>query len=321
VGDLHGDFSAWRDITLAARLVDAEGRWIGGDTVLVQTGDVVDRGPDSLRIIQDLMRLQREALPAHGQVIALVGNHEAMNMTGDFRYVSAGDYAAFVDGKSAQRREALYDSNKKAIETAYRQQDPRTTDDAAKQAWFNATPLGSIEHSIAWAPTGAIGRWVAANPAVVLLDGNIFVHGGISPLYANIPVDEINRQVRAALLANTTDPQSIINDPMGPLWYRGLAAESTGAADSPSPSVNGAAPAPEPPIENQLETLLSFYGAKRIVIGHTAVLSGIIMPYGERLIRIDTGISNVYKGTVSYLEILDGRPIPHAVERSLPIVK
>ena len=61
VGDLHGDFSAWRDIARAAQLVDDEGRWIGGDTVLVQTGDVVDRGPDSLKIIQDLMRLQHEA--------------------------------------------------------------------------------------------------------------------------------------------------------------------------------------------------------------------------------------------------------------------
>ena len=93
VGDLHGDFAAWRDIARAAQLVDSDGGWIGGDTVLVQTGDAVDRGPDSLRIVQDLMRLQREAPRAKGLVIALVGNHEAMNVTGDFRYVSAGDYA------------------------------------------------------------------------------------------------------------------------------------------------------------------------------------------------------------------------------------
>jgi hypothetical protein len=93
VGDLHGDFSAWRDILRSASLVDNKGRWSGGDTTLIQTGDAVDRGPNSLEIIQDLMRLQKEAARAHGQVIAMVGNHEAMNLTGDLRYVSAADYA------------------------------------------------------------------------------------------------------------------------------------------------------------------------------------------------------------------------------------
>lgn len=60
VGDLHGDFSAWRDILRAASLVDNKGRWTGGETILVQIGDAVDRGPNSLEIIQDLMRLQKK---------------------------------------------------------------------------------------------------------------------------------------------------------------------------------------------------------------------------------------------------------------------
>ena len=67
--------------------------------------------------------------------------------------------------------------------------------------------------------------------------------------------------------------------------------------------------------------MLSAYGAKRIVIGHTPILSGIAMLYGGRLIRIDTGISRVYGGKLSYLEILDGTPIPHVVERSQPLMK
>ena len=77
-----------------------------------------------------------------------------------------------------------------------------------------------------------------------------------------------------------------------------------------------ASTAPAPPVETQLETLLSAYGAQRIVIGHTPVISGIGVQYGGRLVRIDTGISAVYGGKVSYLEILDGTPVPHAVERS-----
>ena len=357
VGDLHGDFSAWRDIARAAQLVDGRGRWIGQDTIVVQTGDVVDRGPSSLEIIRDLMRLQSEAKRAHGQVIVLVGNHEAMNVTGDLRYVSAGDYAAFADRTSAQRRENVYTANKALIEAAYRQQSPNMTSEAIKQAWIDATPLGALEHRVAWSPDGEIGRWIVSNPAIVLLDGNLFVHGGISPAYSRLTIADINRQVAAALVAQATDLRSIINDPLGPLWYRGLATASADRSDglpaetteaqpctapvepfsyrSPStanaektgrPSIGTPeAPAPpspvEMPVEDQLETLLSAYGAKRIVIGHTPILSGIAILYGGRLIRIDTGISAVYCGKVSYLDILDGTPIPHVVVRSPPPLK
>src|SRR5665213_2813899 len=129
VGDLHGDFAAWRAITRAAQLTDDKGRWIGGDAILVQTGDSIDRGADGLKIIQDLMRLQGEALRAHGQVIALVGNHEAMNLTGDLRYVSLQDYAAYADSRSVQRRENVYAANKPALEAAYRQHDLQMTSD------------------------------------------------------------------------------------------------------------------------------------------------------------------------------------------------
>ena len=319
VGDLHGDFAAWRDIARDAKLIDGKGSWSGRDATLMQTGDVVDRGPDSLKILQDLVRLQQEALRARGQVIVLVGNHEAMNVTGDFRYVSAGDYAAFADQRSAERREAIYAAKKDVIEVAYRQLDPQMSSDAIKEAWIKGTPLGFLEHQFAWGPDGAIGKWIVGNPAVVLLDGNLFVHGGISPAYTHIPIAEINRQVGAALKAQSPDEQAILNNPLGPLWYRGLAMPQ--AVDSAAPLHDAPAAAasiasPAPPIETQVENILSAYGAKRIVIGHTPNLSGIAVLYGGRLIQIDTGISAVYGGKVSYLEILDGTPIPHVVERS-----
>src|ERR1700730_2661187 len=121
VGDLHGDFSAWRDILRSASLVDNHGHWTGGDMVLIQTGDAVDRGPNSLEIIQDLMRLQKEAARVHGSGIATGRKHQSMNLTGDLRYVSAADYAGYADRRSALRRENVYNSNKTAIEMAYRE--------------------------------------------------------------------------------------------------------------------------------------------------------------------------------------------------------
>jgi Calcineurin-like phosphoesterase len=314
VGDLHGDFSAWRDIVRFASLVDHNGHWTGGDTILIQTGDAVDRGPNSLEIIEDLIRLQKEAARAHGQLIAMVGNHEAMNLTGDLRYVSAADYAGYADSGSALRRENVYNSNKTAIEMAYRQKDPQMSGEAIKKAWSEAYPLGRIEHQIAWSDHGKIGQWVVKNPVVVLLDGTLFVHGGISPAYVGLTVAEINVRAAAALTARNTDPTAIINDDQGPLWYRGLA--------QPPASSNGetlAAPTPaqiQPAGEAELDALLSAYGARRIVVAHTPILSGIAFFDDGKLICIDTGISAVYGGTVSYLDIVDGTPVPHAVARS-----
>lgn len=327
VGDLHGDYAAWRDIARAAGLIDAKGHWIGGDTVFVQTGDVVDRGPDSLKIINDLMRLQKEATRSGGRVFALVGNHEAMNVTDDLRYVSQGDYAAFVDRNSEQVRERVYQANKSTLEAAYRKRDPTLTSEAIKQAWIAATPLGMLEHQMAWHGDGKIGRWIIANPAVVLLDGTLFVHGGLSLAYSATPLDEINRRVAAALKAGDTDPASIINDPMGPLWYRGLiirdkpaAPAAEGAPAEGPPAAPAAPPAPAPPtIEEELGQVLKAYGASRIVVGHTPILSGIAVLFDGRLIRIDTGISAYYGGALTYLEILDGVAIPHTVQRSVPV--
>jgi hypothetical protein len=314
VGDLHGDFSAWRDILRSARLIDDRGHWTGGETILIQTGDAVDRGPNSLEIIEDLMRLQKEAARAHGQVIAMVGNHEAMNLTGDLRYVSAADYAGFADSRSASRRENVYNSNKIAIETAYREKDPQMSGDAIKKAWLETFPLGRIEHQIAWSDQGDIGRWVVKNPVVVLLDGTLFVHGGISPSYVDLPVAEINTRAAAALTARNADPTAITNDEQGPLWYRGLAQPVTSANGETRVARTPAEI--QPAGEDQVNALLSAYGARRIVIGHTPILSGIAFFQDGKLICIDTGISAAYGGTVSYLDIVDGTPVPHAVARS-----
>ncbi len=316
VGDLHGDFAAWRAISIASGLTDRQGRWTGGQAVLVQTGDVVDRGPDGLKILQDLMRLQREAARAKGRVVALVGNHEAMNMTGDLRYVSAADFAAYADRSSAQLRERVYGANKAAIEAAYRQRDAAMTPEAIRQAWEKVTPLGALEHQAAWRPDGRIGQWVVGNPAIVLLAGNLFMHGGISPAYAHIPIDEINRQVAAALAAHATNPDAIINDEAGPLWYRGLAARDPDPV--PPTGTNLPVPPPGPTVEAQLDDLLPAFGARRIIVGHTPILSGVAIDYGGRLVRIDTGISSVFDGKVAYLEILDGTLVPHVVDRPRP---
>ena len=318
IGDLHGDCSAWRDIARGAGLVNASNRWIGGRTILVQTGDVTDRGPDSLKIIKDLRRLQREAARAGGRVVTLVGNHEAMNVTGDLRYVHPGEYAAFADRDSAKRRDALYAANRAAIEAAARARNPSLSKEAIRDAWLKETPLGMIEHQLAWRPAGELGKWTIGNPAVAMIGDSLFVHGGISAAYANIPLAEINRRVAAALAAREIQPESIINDQYGPLWYRGLLTRAKGADDAPAAPVAGAAvpPVPRPSIEAEIDMVLKAHNAKRIVIGHTPTRAAISVLHGGKLVRIDTGISQYYGGTLSWLEIAGNQVTPRTVPRS-----
>jgi hypothetical protein len=90
IGDIHGDLVAARAALRTAGAIDAADKWIGGDLVIVQTGDVLDRGNDEKAIYELLFSLRDQAAAAGGAVILLLGNHELMNAAGDFRYVTRG---------------------------------------------------------------------------------------------------------------------------------------------------------------------------------------------------------------------------------------
>lgn len=95
IGDLHGDINkAIQSLTVAGVLAIEDGRptWIGGNTTVVQMGDVLDRGDVEIGIIQLLRELDRLAKPVGGAVFMLNGNHESLNVAGDFRYVTPGAF-------------------------------------------------------------------------------------------------------------------------------------------------------------------------------------------------------------------------------------
>ncbi|WP_265530363.1 metallophosphoesterase [Sphingomicrobium marinum] len=292
IGDLHGDYEAFRDIALTAKLVDADGDWAGGETVLVQLGDVTDRGPDSLKIIRDLMALEEQAAAAGGQVIALIGNHEAMNVIGDLRYVHPGEFEAFVGPKSKTLRRAYWRNNEVAF---LAKMEARYPDGNAKQwrkKWEEEHPLGWIEHRLAWQPGGELAKWYAGKQAIAKVGSTLFVHGGISVEVAAQGFDAVNAEIAAGL----TDPTLMapLENPRGPLWYRGNLEEKAG--DRPIEIVRG-----------ELDGVLATLGAKRLVVAHTPRLEGIDAQHDGRLVRIDTGMADHYGGRPSYLEILDGR--------------
>ncbi|RKP08185.1 Metallo-dependent phosphatase-like protein, partial [Thamnocephalis sphaerospora] len=92
VGDLHGDLKSTLNVLRMAGVIDKEDKWAGGNnTILVQTGDLIDRGEDTVELLELFPRLIKEAYEVGGRVIQVLGNHEIMNLAGDLRYVSPNE--------------------------------------------------------------------------------------------------------------------------------------------------------------------------------------------------------------------------------------
>ena len=284
IGDLHGDYDAFLALMSQAGLIDAKGHWSGKQTTFVQMGDVVDRGPKSRDIILHLQRLQKEASHAGGKVIALIGNHEAMNMTNDLRYVPPVEYQNYVTHNSQAVREQVFQANKTKVETEYRQANPQITDAEIRAKFQEQYPLGYFEQRLAWAPNGEIGRWILSNPVAVIVGDSLFVHGGISTKYDVDSIAQLNDLVHQALSTAATDDDAILEDQVGPLWYRGFAEEN------------------ENTIKDIVEVLKAF-AVKRMIIAHTPNLAGIKVMDQGHVVLIDTGITASYGGTRSYLSI------------------
>jgi hypothetical protein len=276
IGDVHGDLDTFVAILQDARVIDARRKWVGGTTVLVQTGDVVDRGPQSRKVMDLLIDLDKQARKAGGQVHALLGNHEVMNLLGDLRYVSAEEYASYASGDADDVREQVY---------AASVQPPQRDDPAFKAKWMAAHPRGWVELVRAFGAKGKYGRWLRQHDTVVKVGDTLFLHGGISPKYAALSASDINERIRKGIASDTPETEPLLTDEEGPLWYRGLAL------------------APEETLVAHVDALLALHGVSRIVIGHT-VAPGVVLPrFGGKVILNDVGLSPAYGGPPSSLEI------------------
>jgi len=267
VGDVHGDYSALVEILRSAGIVDAKNKWAAGKTHLVQTGDLLDRGAESRKVMDLIISLEKQASKAGGRVHSLLGNHEAMNVYGDLRYAVPGEFAAFKTGDSAAIRDAFWQEQAPKI-------FPKP-DQAARKVWDDEHPLGWLEHRYAFGPQGEYGRWIRSKKAVIRIDDTLFLHGGIGPKYATTPIAELNREIIERLkdLSKIKDGDIVTSDD-GPLWYRGLAQ----SADS----------------EDHLKQVLEANGVKRIVIGHTPTSGTIEKRYDGRVIVVDIGMAAAF---------------------------
>ena len=226
IGDLHGDYDNYIAALRAAGIVDRRDRWAAGQTHLVQTGDIPDRGPDTRKIIEHMAKLARQARRQGGRVHNLIGNHEAMNVYGDLRYVTKEEYKAFSNSRSDILRDRYLD----AVLDDLSSRDPRKFADLPddfREQWYAQHPLGWVEHRQAWNPNwdpdGEMYQWVANARVAVQINDFLFVHGGISGFYCQDTLASMTDRAQADLKQGKAGDESILTDQYGPLWYRGLA--------------------------------------------------------------------------------------------------
>ncbi len=291
IGDVHGDYEQFFTLLQEAGLVNKKGRWTGGKAHLVQTGDIPDRGPHTRKIMDLMMRLEKQARKAGGRVHALIGNHETMNIYGDLRYVTPEEFGAFRDSNSERVRQAFWEQHVENLKKKAAASGQKVTiTDQEKKEWFKKHPLGYFEHRLAWGPKGKYGKWVRSHNTVIKIGDTLFVHGGISPRFADASIREINETVRKELNDFRLLKEGITVAEDGPLWYRGLARGD------------------EQELAPHVDAVLANYGVKRIVIGHTPTAGTVIPRFGGKVLMIDVGLSKYYGRRRACLVIENGKP-------------
>jgi len=106
VGDIHGDYNQFIKILKHAKLIDKNKNWIGKNSILVQMGDLVDRGVDSKKVLDLMIKLKKQSKQnGHGKVYSILGNHELNRLSGIFTFSLINDMMSF--GSIEQHRKAF----------------------------------------------------------------------------------------------------------------------------------------------------------------------------------------------------------------------
>jgi hypothetical protein len=343
VGDVHGAYDALVATLQEADVIDSDLNWSGGKTHLVSTGDLLDRGPKSRAAMDLFIRLENQALLAGGRVHLMLGNHEVMNLTGDLRYVSNEEYAAFLDDESPEEREHWYQ--------LFRRSKPADSDESAVRWEFDQkAPPGYFGHRRAFRHDGYYGKWLLQKPIIVVVNETAFVHGGLPPYVAEHGLTGINEGLKKDLIdyvvtrgqladADTMSPidrfkdikqflpkklnsgeiayefvgaarsiidlgNSPLHGPVGPTWYRGTA--------SCNKLIEG----------DSLNIVLDAIGANRIVMGHTVTITRQVQQrMNGRIVEIDTGMLNSSYGGSGNALVIEGHELSvvnEAGAKSLP---
>ena len=268
VGDIHGDFEHLFTILNRLKIIDQDNNWIGGDTIVVQTGDVLDDGgrgydinkkehsADEIAIYNLLINLNIQANKMGGAVLMCIGNHEIVNI-----FENNVDYVNFYTKKYYSD---VLNINRK-----------------------NVISVGS-----------EMAKKLSCVLKSVIKIGNIyFCHGGISyKLYNNVMqskrwpsfdrfIEHINRVLPKILNGNIELYSEELDFIKNISWDRDYGGFM-----------------PNEFVCDDFNKIFGKHG--KLVIGHTVQPQGINSICDNRIFRIDTAISRAFGG-INKLEALE----------------
>lgn len=217
IGDVHGSFSGLVSIMKEAGLIDSNNRWIGGNALMVQTGDLLDRGTEVRDVMDLLMKLQDEAEAEGGKVLVIMGNHEAMNIFGSRHDVNPKAYASFAGPGSEEKRQQALERWQALFNTSDSSsgKDPETR----KKNWLTEHPPGFIEYAETMGPDARYGKWLRSLPAMFRYGGTFFFHAGISPEYTNVPPSSITQTIASEIKTFDQNKSYLMKHGLVEQWF------------------------------------------------------------------------------------------------------
>lgn len=145
---------------------------------------------------------------------------------------------------------------------------------AASPKYFHVASVLGKQQTELYDLNSLMGRWLSSKNALELINGILFVHGGIHPDIADLlfSIDEVNQIIRDNYYLSYypkpehSPQQFIISNKTGPCWYRGYFKDDLSQDD--------------------VERGLAAFNAKSVVVGHT-VQWKVKRLYEGKVIAID----------------------------------
>lgn len=328
IGDIHGAYAEFHQLLTELKLINEQDDWIGGDTYLVSLGDLLDRGADSRKVIDLIIKLQQQAIKSDGKVIQVLGNHELMVTTGDYGYVSKEEFAAFNVDESERQRKDLFNS--------FKQQNTALSADEQRQQFNTKFPPGYSAYIQAFSSKGKYGKWLREALPVIKVNNSLFVHGGLSSDLFDKSLSQINQVMDDVweyqaiverfqdknILPYTVDYWQRVNylntkltallakknrRKKAPKWYddflRLHELQNSSAFQDNSPMWYRGNAYCHPYSESfNTERLLKQLDAEQIIVGHTPLYKQLTSRINQQVFLADTGMLNkVYHGNATAL--------------------